>query len=95
MKQKALLITGLVLTVSLLGFSVYQNNFLPAPSPDKLEYLPISQQVNIGLAATAHAAEAVDSPNYDRNENNTIFFGKYHISGQYSGPSNTYRSIDG
>jgi hypothetical protein len=74
MKRKAPLITGLVLTVSLLGFSVYQKNFLPAPAPDTLEYLPVRQPVNIGMTATAHAGENVNSPDNSESKNGTITF---------------------
>ena len=56
LRNKKLLI-GSAVTLTLLGAGIYQLFFSPAPSPARLEYLPVTQTKNINILATAQAGE--------------------------------------
>ena len=57
MKQNKTVLIGSVLTLSLLGFVVYQKYFSAAPSPAQLEYHPVAHSQNLQIISEAHAGE--------------------------------------
>ena len=59
MKRKLTLIAGAVVILSLSSFAVYQNYFLPASAPDRLEYLSDGQTRTISMVSMANAGETV------------------------------------
>ena len=80
-----LTLTGMVIIVSLLSFFIYQKTFLPAESPDQLEYLTTPQEAHSsGLLAEAVAGEADIPSNTTTSASGGILF---DFSGETVGSS--------
>ncbi len=74
MKRKTPIIAlGLISALSVAGFYIYQDNYLPASPPAQLEYLTEGQGLNIGIS-TAYAGEAAESSTVAEKSNGKIDF---------------------
>ncbi len=76
MKRKAFFVTGMVLSLTLVGLWGYRNWLMPDKAPNQLEYLPAGQTQYGGLVSSALAGEAKKISNTNPSKGTVFDFSR-------------------